>query len=215
MEPFQPLHFCTSNPCITQWTENLPAILRKGSSVPQSQQSLTVPPTLDVVSLVNNTVSSAPIITPIATMNYLLYADDVVLIGPKEEMQDLLTKCEQHSYKLGYKWNPTKCVIVERPHSVPTKYQLYKSTIPTDTAFTYLGIPIYYKRQLDGKQLIERNTISAEKGFRLLSSIGISPTGISKLLSVRIYTQFIRPKLEYGLAIITPNKKQQHALELV
>ncbi|KAG2218917.1 hypothetical protein INT45_008154 [Circinella minor] len=77
------------------------------------------------------------------------------------------------------------------------------------------GIPINYKGQLDGKQLIERNTISAEKGFQLLSSIGISPSGISKLLSVCIYTQFIRPKLEYGLAIITPNKKQQHALELV
>ena len=83
-------------------------------------------------------------------------------------MQDRLTKCEQYSYKLGYRWNPTKCVIVERPHSVPTKYQLHKSTIPTDTAFTYLGIPINYKGQLDGKQLIERNTISAEKDFRLL-----------------------------------------------
>ncbi|CEG74980.1 hypothetical protein RMATCC62417_10098 [Rhizopus microsporus] len=40
-------------------------------------------------------------------MNCLLYADDVVLIAAKADMPTLLKSCEDHSYQLGYRWNPT------------------------------------------------------------------------------------------------------------
>ncbi|KAG1167869.1 hypothetical protein G6F71_009360 [Rhizopus microsporus] len=46
-------------------------------------------------------------------LNCLLYADDVVLITDADSMQPLLSKCEEHSLSLGYRWNPKKCVIVD------------------------------------------------------------------------------------------------------
>ncbi|KAG2217350.1 hypothetical protein INT45_010282 [Circinella minor] len=82
------------------------------------------------------------------------------------------------------------------------------------TSFTYLGIRVNYEGQLYGKQLIARNAPSAEKAMHIVSSIGISPTGVSKLLLVCLYTQLIGPNLKYGLAITTPNKQQQQTLEI-
>ncbi|KAG1285509.1 hypothetical protein G6F66_010395 [Rhizopus arrhizus] len=43
----------------------------------------------------------------ILQLNYLLYADDMVLIAAKADMPSLLKSCEDHSYELGYRWNPT------------------------------------------------------------------------------------------------------------
>ena len=49
--------------------------------------------------------------------------------------------------------------------------------------------------------------------MKALNTIVISTTGLSKLLSTRIYAQFIRPKMEYGLAIIKLNKISTTKLE--
>ena len=74
-------------------------------------------------------------------------------------------------------------MIFEHPQTLSTIYQLYNSKIPQATSFTYLGIPVNYKGQLDGKQLIARNATYAEKAMCILLSIGISPTtGVSKIL---------------------------------
>ncbi|KAG2224392.1 hypothetical protein INT45_002931 [Circinella minor] len=188
------------------YINSLPSILRNKESLQHNNTQLSTAPRSIVTPLLNidNTQTAL-----LPSINCLLYADDVVLIGTPEKIKDLLLQCEEHSYQLGYRWNPAKSVIVEHPQSLSTTYQLYNSTIPKATFFIYLGIPVNYKGQLDGKQLIARNATSAEKAMRILSSIGISPTGVSKILSVRLYTQFIRPKLEYGLAITTPNKQQQ------
>ncbi|KAG1028789.1 hypothetical protein G6F43_014035 [Rhizopus delemar] len=45
-------------------------------------------------------------------LNCLLYADDVVLIGAAEVMPRLLKAAEEHSFSLGYRWNPAKCVML-------------------------------------------------------------------------------------------------------
>ena len=52
-------------------------------------------------------------------LNCLLYADDVVLIANRSTMVDLLRKCEEHSIQMGYRWNPSKCVILDnQPQTV-------------------------------------------------------------------------------------------------
>ncbi|KAG0804914.1 hypothetical protein G6F20_012323 [Rhizopus arrhizus] len=48
----------------------------------------------------------------ILRLNCLLYADDVVLIAAKADMPSLLKSCEDHSYKLGYRWNPIPAFTV-------------------------------------------------------------------------------------------------------
>ncbi|PHZ09512.1 uncharacterized protein RHIMIDRAFT_240634 [Rhizopus microsporus ATCC 52813] len=49
--------------------------------------------------------------------------------------------------------------------------------------------------------------------MNMLSSIGVNPSGFSKLLCTRFYAHIVRPQLEYGLAISRFTASQLHALE--
>ncbi|KAI9274780.1 hypothetical protein BDA99DRAFT_533388 [Phascolomyces articulosus] len=63
--------------------------------------------------------------------------------------------------------------------------------------------------------LIAKNSKSAETSImRILSSIGLDSTGPPRQLSISLYSQFICPKLEYGLGVITPTTQQQKGLEV-
>jgi hypothetical protein len=133
-------------------------------------------------------------------MNCLLYADDVVLIADKEQMVHLLKKCEDHSHKLGYRWNPKKCVILD-PTDQPLKYTLYGDVLAALPSFSYLGIPFRPGGYLNTFGLLSNNINKALATMNQLSSIGINPKGFSPLLATRFYTQIVRAQLEYGLAI--------------
>ncbi|EIE83594.1 hypothetical protein RO3G_08299 [Rhizopus delemar RA 99-880] len=133
-------------------------------------------------------------------MNCLLYADDVVLIADKEQMVHLLKKCEDHSHKLGYRWNPKKCVILD-PTDQPLKYTLYGDVLAALPSFSYLGIPFRPGGYLNTFGLLSNNINKALAMMNQLSSIGINPKGFSPLLATRFYTQIVRAQLEYGLAI--------------
>lgn len=148
-------------------------------------------------------------------INCLLYADDVILIGTRESMPALLQACEQHCNLLGYRWNPKKCVVLYsgNTQSIPTSSTLYGNQLPRDTTFPYLGILFQVDGTIDTDRLIHRNTSSALSAMRILQSIGINSSGFSCLLSTRLYRQFIRQKLEYGLAITTCNGRQRKALD--
>ncbi|KAG2225960.1 hypothetical protein INT45_006656 [Circinella minor] len=87
--------------------------------------------------------STASLTQSLPSIQCLLYADDVVVISTPQKMQEILQLCEQHSYDLGYRWNPKKCVIVQPPNNENT-YTLYDTQIPTQSSFIYLGIPINY-----------------------------------------------------------------------
>ncbi|CAO3607923.1 unnamed protein product [Cunninghamella echinulata] len=142
-------------------------------------------------------------------------------------IQRLLTKCESHSQLLGYRWNPDKCVIILPPKKRKNKnnnsndmnneplqhYYLYDTPIPTQHSFSYLGIPIMYGGIIDKKEMIKNNTTKAINTLGILTSIGFNGGGFSKLTCSRIYQQFIRSQLEYGLAIITFNKYQIKKME--
>ncbi|KAG1464530.1 hypothetical protein G6F46_001259 [Rhizopus delemar] len=49
--------------------------------------------------------------------------------------------------------------------------------------------------------------------MNVLSSIGINPSGLSKLLCSRFYAQIVRPQMEYGIAINCFNHTQIKSLE--
>ncbi|SAL96426.1 hypothetical protein [Absidia glauca] len=150
-----------------------------------------------------------------STLTCLLYADDVVLVGTPATIRYSLTVCEEHSHSLGYRWSPSKCVILSppSPSADPPTYQLYNTDLPTLDNFSYLGIPIKPGGQIDTKALITHNTTKALTSMHLLSSIGVNGSGYNRLTSTRLYHQFIRPQMEYGLAIATPTKGQQQQLE--
>ncbi|KAG0927454.1 hypothetical protein G6F30_012709 [Rhizopus arrhizus] len=75
-------------------------------------------------------------------LNCLLYADDVVLIGAPEVMPRLLKTAEEHSFSLGYRWNPAKCVVLNSAFSLGgPQLKLYGDGIPIQSTFNYLGVP--------------------------------------------------------------------------
>lgn len=137
-------------------------------------------------------------------LNCLLYADDVVLIGTAETMPRLLKKAEEHSFSLGYRWNPAKCVVVNSPSFFSgdvTPLKLYGTALPVAESFKYLGIPFNSKAQIDSTLLVQQNARSALVAMRSgLQPLGIYSASFSRLTSSRLYSIFIRPKLEYGLA---------------
>ncbi|KAG1210140.1 hypothetical protein G6F69_005755 [Rhizopus microsporus] len=127
-------------------------------------------------------------------LNCLLYADDVVLITDADSMQPLLSKCEEHSLSLGYRWNP-------------------KNELPNEDYFPYLGVPIKSGGIIDKSALLQQNINKALGTMRQLVTLGVNKNGLDYLLSTSFYAQIVRPQLEYGLAITTFNSREIQALE--
>ncbi|KAG1451396.1 hypothetical protein G6F56_008100 [Rhizopus delemar] len=148
-------------------------------------------------------------------LSCLLYADDVVLIGAADVMPRLLKAAEDHSFSLGHRWNPAKCVILNSPTTLNVPpLKLYGNPIPIQSSFAYLGIPFDENGEIATGLLIQRNVTSAVSAMRrFLLPIGIRSSGFSRLTSSRLYAIFIRPRFEYGLCICTFLKKQLAILD--
>ncbi|KAG1625268.1 hypothetical protein G6F44_012699 [Rhizopus delemar] len=148
----------------------------------------------------------------IPLLNCLLYADDVVLIAECTTMTALLRKCEEHSLQMGYQWNPSKCVILDNQLE-PIPYTIYNQALPQVTSFVYLGVPFKPEGYLDPDELIRRNSSKELATMNVLKSIGINPSGFSRLLSTRFYAHIVRSQLEYGLAINRFTNTQLKSIE--
>ncbi|KAG1450577.1 hypothetical protein G6F55_009620 [Rhizopus delemar] len=145
-------------------------------------------------------------------LNCLFYADDMVLIANRSTMVDLLRKCEEHSIQMGYRWNPSKCDILDnQPQTI--EYAIYGQVLPQATTFTYIGIPFKPDGHLDPEKLVQSNIFKAMSTMNVLPSIGVSPSGFSKFLWSRFYAQIVRPQMEYGIAINCFNHTQLKSLE--
>lgn len=157
-----------------------------------------------VASSKTSTVTLPDATTP-TPLNCLLFADDVAIFGTKSEVQQMLDLASAHSYDLGYRWNPTKCAILNAPSPTSSSslnfvFKLYGVAIPTVTQFTYLGME-FNKKGLHGPGILEKRSAGATKTMALLTSIGVNRNGFALLFCSQLYTCFIRPKFEYGLAI--------------
>ncbi|KAG1470506.1 hypothetical protein G6F56_002649 [Rhizopus delemar] len=146
------------------------------------------------------------------TINCLLYADDVLLITNPENLTALLHQCEVHSYSVDYRWNPLKCVIVALNSDAQT-YQLYGTTIPKESSFSYLGIHIKLDGLLDYPAMIQHNINKTFLTMNQIAAIGLSSKGFPPLLACHFYSQMIRAQLDYGLAISPLTTKFIHQLD--
>lgn len=173
------------------YINQIPGLLRDSPLDPK--------PAIDLVSFVSS-------------INCLLYADDIVLISSPSRLQTLLQKCEEHSYQLGYRWSPLKCAIVA-PTDDTHSYSLYNSVIPRQDSFPHLGIPIRPGGYINTSELIQGNVNNALKIMNQMAVIGVNSTGFDRLVSPRFYCQMVRPRLEYGLAILQIKHKNFQRLE--
>jgi hypothetical protein len=143
-----------------------------------------------------STRRTATVDDPPTPINALLFADDVALFGTAEEVTTMLRRAEQHSYRLGYRWSPSKCAIVNgEDHNL----YLYGELLPNADHFVYLGVP-FGPKGMDPEQLISLRSPKATTAMQVLKSLGVQGSGLGELLAAKLYRQFIRPKLEYGLA---------------
>jgi hypothetical protein len=165
---------------------------------------LSPPPPLD----------SPPSPTPI---NLLLYADDVALFGSASEVQQMLALAETHSLTLGYRWSPPKCAVLNSPSSCSSHYttlSLYGEALPSVDEFIYLGVP--FKRDgISSSSIVSKRKPGTMLQMSQLNAIGVNRSGFPLLFSSRLYAAFVRPKLEYGLAITHLLRKDYEALEKV
>ncbi|KAG0925509.1 hypothetical protein G6F32_013535 [Rhizopus arrhizus] len=131
-------------------------------------------------------------------VNSLLFADDVAVIGSAKSVKEMLKLCEQHSLSLGYRWNPTKCAVLNHPlsssssSSLPSssdRLQLYDTPLPTVDEFVYLGVP-FVKSGLSAPSLVSLRSPGVIKVMAILNKIGVNRQGFSLLLCSRIYATF-------------------------
>ena len=161
----------------------------------------------------DSTASPAPV-----AINSLLFADDVAIFGTKKEVKQMLDAAAAHSYQLGYRWNPSKCAILNQPLGLNSQgdpivpLKLYNVVLPTVTDFVYLGVP-FIKSGISGKLLAEQRARGTMAAMSTLHKMGAHRSGFPLLLNSKLYRTFIRPKFEYGLAITKFTKADVAVLE--
>ena len=137
----------------------------------------------------------------------LLYADDIVLLAnSRPALRALLHIAEEHSLANRYRFSVPKCELVASsdPH-LGGQMQIYGQRLPISEVFTYLGCA-FSKDGIDWPVHQQRMAARALNGASVLRSAGINGRLIKLSTSMATFRTFIRPVLEYGLAI-TPKSK--------
>lgn len=135
----------------------------------------------------------------------LLYADDIVLMSTSwKDLCRLLNIAERHSLLNRYRFGVSKCeaVLSSTPPGA-TPLSLYDEPLRCSPFFTYLGVPF----AADGIQWkLHFSTLGAKAqrvaGF--FNSLGCNGQGFDSATCLRLYQCFVRPILEYGLALCPP-----------
>ncbi|EIE81222.1 hypothetical protein RO3G_05927 [Rhizopus delemar RA 99-880] len=206
------------------YVNTLPALLRSAASATTTSvfsvspsgppgPGALVPDGLPFGPLVGTAAlsSSSPSPTPI---NSLLYADDVALVGSAREVRHMLDLAQTHSLTLGYKWSPPKCAVLNAPAATSSRsvqLSLYGQDLPTADEFTYLGVP-FNGQGISTSALIKHRSSGTIAAMAQLHSMGLNRQGFPLLLSSRLFAAFIRPELEYGLAIAQLTRKDYDEL---
>lgn len=133
----------------------------------------------------------------------LLYADDIALVAENPaKLQAMLNVCADLSFTNNYRFNVKKCLYMSK---LPHTFTLYDQPLPKVDICTYLGLPF----SLKGLH-IPTWMDSVRKDFFavtfMLSRVGYNSRGFDTLTKLLLYKTFIRPIVEYGLAII-PRRK--------
>jgi len=149
-------------------------------------------------------------------INSLLFADDTSLLACNlPNMAKLLTICEEWSQSVGMVFSPSKCVVLgPTPETRSTPLRLYNTDLPSAEIAPYLGFPFRH-RGICWKSLAKARTDKARGVIAMFAPMGFNAKGWAPSVSVRIYKAFIRPVMEYGLALLRPTPSILAAYEKV
>ena len=127
------------------------------------------------------------------SINCFLYADDIALVANSaKKLTKLLDIASTDSVMRGYRFSPTKCVVVS-----PGK-QMYGSPIIRQPSFSYLGIEIGHNG-INCLAHVQHRISKADKAACNLQLAGARYKNFPARINIHLYAAFIRPGLEYGL----------------
>jgi hypothetical protein len=144
-------------------------------------------------------------------INCFLYADDIALVATSASgLKKLLQVASADSFVRGYRFSPTKCIVVAPGKSVQ---RIYGNALVRQRSFCYLGVDMS-NTGIKACQHVDRRIAKAEKMAVMLAQVGARFRGFSAKVNVTLYQVFIRPGLEYGLPLFCTHGAAMKALNL-
>ena len=132
-------------------------------------------------------------------INAFLYADDIALIATSSrDLSRLLRLAEEDSIARGYRFSPSKCVVVSQESA---RHRLYNSDLARQRSFSYLGIEMDH-RGINVKAQVQARIEKADKAVERLHLAGARFRNFPCRINLQFYAAFIRPGLEYGLPLL-------------
>ena len=131
----------------------------------------------------------------------LFFADDGVLIATSvENSQALLNNCSIWSISHGIQFAPKKCGSIIKNIRLPICLYLYDEPLEILEHYRYLGI-IVDKAGINWRKSMNFRIDSARKKINWLCRSGMNIFKWRLNSCISLYKSFIRPTLEYGLAL--------------
>ena len=126
----------------------------------------------------------------------------------------MLNTCDRHSRGHKYEFALEKCEVVPPIHrdSSYSSVKVCGQNLKDVGVYKYLGLP-FGEKGLDTQRMHE---VSIAKGVRtagLFYSVGCNGGEFSTAVSRRALTSFVRPSMEYGMALANLSKGQQVAVD--
>lgn len=109
-----------------------------------------------------------------------------------------LNALHEHSVTMGFAFNVGKCEVLA---PTPVQVTLGGEAIRQSQSFKYLGVDML-PSGIDGLGLMQRNLAKARQTLGYFIRIGFRAGGLRERTKTLAYKLFIRPQLEYGVAII-------------
>jgi Reverse transcriptase (RNA-dependent DNA polymerase)/Endonuclease-reverse transcriptase len=136
----------------------------------------------------------------------LLFADDTALLAATDtQLAVLLQVCEEWSQQAGMEFSPAKCVVFAPPPAQRlTPLRIYGTDLPSTVEAPYLGFPFTFNG-IDFTALCNQRCEKARGVIAAMRSMGMNATGWAPAAARQAYLTFIRPAMEYGVALRRPS----------
>ncbi len=139
-------------------------------------------------------------------VNNLMYADDIALIANSPEtLHKMLKFCETHANNNAYLFNASKTKVLYKGTNNTETFGIEGRSIERVKIFKYLGLN-FNVCGLEKREYLEGKAAECRNVTNYLITCGMRGSGFNSKTKLNLYKTFVRPKIEYGLAIMNLNK---------
>ena len=145
-------------------------------------------------------------------INNAFFADDGLLMATREDvMHELLQITDDWAGETGTTFEPTKCEVLTEAE-VQRPFQLHGVNLPACDQYKYLGM-FLNNNGIDFQASFQKRIDSMKTMAVFLNARGFNGRGWSQRCVMNAYRTFLRPMLEYGLALAPLSTDMQRRIE--